>query len=116
MNKTLEQAKTSTNIDASLALAVLRAAVELSEITNQLTKLSDRRYAPIAKQRGFNRSEAAAYIGVGTTKFDQLVQSKEMPQPKKFGGRSVWDMNALDQAFDDMGSASQPACNANAWD
>ena len=116
MNKTLEQAKTSTDIDFNLGLAIAQAAVELSEITNILIKLFDRPQVHNVKRRGLSRSEAATYIGVGITKFDQLVQAKEMPQPKKFGGRSVWDMNALDRAFDDIGSASQPACNANAWD
>ncbi len=38
-----------------------------------------------------------------------------MPQPKKIGGRSVWDIVALDSAFDEIGSSTSVHA-ANAWD
>lgn len=49
--------------------------------------------------RGLSREEAAAYIGVGTTKFDALVADGRMPAPKRIDGRRVWDRLALDKAF-----------------
>jgi hypothetical protein len=49
--------------------------------------------------RGLSRVEAAAYIGVGPTKFDQLVADGRMPRPKRIDGRLVWDRVALDRAF-----------------
>lgn len=55
-------------------------------------------YAP----RGLSREEAARYIGVGTTKFDEMVSKREMPKPKKLGGRVVWDRFALDLAFSNL--------------
>lgn len=55
-------------------------------------------YAP----RGLNREEAARYIGVGTTKFDELVAGRRMPKPKRIDGRTVWDRVALDAAFTDL--------------
>jgi len=51
-------------------------------------------------RRGLSRVEAAIYIGVGVTKFDQLVAAGLMPKPKRIGGRLVWDIVALDIAFD----------------
>lgn len=52
-------------------------------------------YAP----RGMSREEAARYIGVGTTKFDELVARGAMPKPKRIDGRVVWDRFGLDMAF-----------------
>lgn len=71
---------------------------------------------PAAPRRGLSRIEAAQYIGVGTTKFDQLVHSSEMPSPKKIGGRSVWDIYALDGAFDMIGNPSRSENITNSWD
>lgn len=51
-------------------------------------------------RRGLRRPEAAAYIGVSTTKFDELVRDRRMPGPKKIDGAIVWDIVALDAAFD----------------
>jgi exosome complex RNA-binding protein Rrp42 (RNase PH superfamily) len=42
------------------------------------------------------------YIGVSPNKFDELVKSGRMPSPKRIDGRKVWDMRALDLAFDDL--------------
>jgi len=49
--------------------------------------------------RGLSREEAAAYIGIGATKFDQMVADGRMPPPKKIDGRKVWDRLRLDSAF-----------------
>lgn len=52
--------------------------------------------------RGMSREDAARYIGVGATKFDQMVADRLMPRPKKVGGRVIWDRLALDAAFSDL--------------
>lgn len=49
--------------------------------------------------RGMSRDEAARYIGVGATKFDQMVKDGRMPRPKRIDGRTVWDRIKLDEAF-----------------
>jgi len=51
-------------------------------------------------RRGLSRIEAAIYVGVGVTKFDELVATGRMPEPKRIDNRKVWDMLALDRAFD----------------
>lgn len=51
-------------------------------------------------KRGLNREEAAAYVGIGASKFDELVADGRMPQPKKIDARRVWDVRQLDAAFD----------------
>lgn len=53
--------------------------------------------------RGLSREEAARYVGVGPTKFDELVADRRMPRPKRIDGRVVWDRLALDAAFSEIG-------------
>lgn len=55
---------------------------------------------PNLPPRGLSRSEAAAYVGVGITKFDEMVEDRRMPPPKCIDNRKVWDLRALDRAFD----------------
>lgn len=58
----------------------------------------DQSYAP----RGLSRAEAARYIGVGETKFDEMVSDRRMPCPKVIDSRRVWDRFAIDVAFSDL--------------
>jgi predicted DNA-binding transcriptional regulator AlpA len=62
--------------------------------------------------RGLSREAAALYIGVGTTLFDRLVRTRQMPRPTHIGGRRVWDRVKLDQAFEAL-SGTTPA--ADPW-
>ena len=65
-------------------------------------------------RRGLRRLEAACYIGVGGTKFDQLVKDGRMPKPKKIDGAAVWDIKELDLCFETLPSDS---CESNnPWD
>lgn len=54
---------------------------------------------PSLAPRGLSRVQAAEYIGVGVTKFDELVADGRMPKPKRIDGRTVWDRMQLDAAF-----------------
>lgn len=62
--------------------------------------------------RGLCREEAAAYVGVGVTKFDQMVADGRMPQAKQIDGRKVWDVRKLDKAFDALPDSED---NDSAW-
>lgn len=50
--------------------------------------------------RGLSRTQAARYIGIGTTLFDDMVRDGRMPQPVRINSRTLWDRYALDAAFD----------------
>ncbi len=52
--------------------------------------------------RGMRRPEAARYIGVSVTKFDQMVSDGRMPKPKRIESIVVWDRIQLDAAFTDL--------------
>jgi len=53
-------------------------------------------------RRGLSRAEAAMYVGVSASKFDELVRDGRMPGPKRIGRRKVWDVRELDVAFDSL--------------
>lgn len=42
------------------------------------------------------------YIGLSVTKFMELIERGLMPRPKRIDGRVVWDVRALDIAFDNL--------------
>ena len=65
-----------------------------------LQKYIGERLDPFNMKRGLNRIEAAEYIGIGTTKFDALVEDRRMPSPKLIDKRNVWDVRQLDDYFD----------------
>lgn len=52
--------------------------------------------------RGLSREEAARYVGVGVTKFEQMVADGRMPRPKRIDGRVVWDRLRVEAAFTDL--------------
>ena len=54
---------------------------------------------PSLAPRGLSRVQSAEYVGVGVTKFDELVADGRMPNPKRIDGRTVWDRMRLDEAF-----------------
>jgi predicted DNA-binding transcriptional regulator AlpA len=70
--------------------------------------LSDTRPVP---RRGLSREEAAMYVGISPSKFDELVVDGRMPQPVKIDSRKLWDIRRLDLAFDAL-SGHTP----NSWD
>lgn len=49
--------------------------------------------------RGLSRVQAAAYIGVSPSLFDDMVRDGRMPKPMRINSRTVWDRVRLDQAF-----------------
>jgi len=67
---------------------------------------------PSLPPRGLSRAQAAAYIGVSPTLFDEMVADQRMPKPKMLNSRTVWDLRRLDEAFDALPDRSA----ANPWD
>src|SRR6184192_3994382 len=70
--------------------------------TRHSTALSYLRPIP---RRGLSRVESAIYVGVSPTLFDQMVKDGRMPTPKRINGRVVWDIRALDDAFEALPDA-----------
>lgn len=66
--------------------------------------------------RGLSRALAADYVGVGATKFDEMVRDGRMPKPKRIDSRQVWDRFALDAAFDALPGEGGASEDRNPWD
>lgn len=50
--------------------------------------------------RGMRRPEAAAYVGVSPSLFDQMVNNGVMPKPRRYKSRTViWDRLEIEEAF-----------------
>lgn len=63
-----------------------------------------RGYAP----RGLRRPDAAWYVGVSPSKFDDWVRRGIMPGPKVIDRVVIWDRLALDAAFDALPDQVEP--------
>jgi predicted DNA-binding transcriptional regulator AlpA len=66
--------------------------------------------------RGLSRIEAASYIGVSPSLFDQMVKEGRMPRPIPINSRRVWDRWELDAAFEALKDEPQSPSGTNPWD
>ena len=72
-------------------------------------------YPPI----GLRRTEAAAYVGVGTTLFDEMVDDGRMPEPRRAGRRKIWirpELEAHATALPVDGESENDDTDAREWD
>lgn len=67
---------------------------------------------PLLAPRGLSRVQSAAYVGVGPTKFDEMVSDGRMPRPKRIDARKIWDRLGLDEAFAALPDGSE----ASGWE
>lgn len=51
-------------------------------------------------KRGFSRVEAAQYLGISPSKFDELRKDGRVGPPRLIDARKVWDVADLDTAFE----------------
>jgi hypothetical protein len=71
---------------------------------------------PTLAPRGLNRQEAAAYVGVGVTLFDEMVNDGRMPKPIEVNSRGLWDRQKLDSHFDALADKAATGEGVNDWD
>lgn len=63
--------------------------------------------------RLFDENTAAAYLGIGKTRFRQRWQAGELPQPHRDGRRILWDRRLLDRYVDAL---SGLGATSGSWD
>jgi predicted DNA-binding transcriptional regulator AlpA len=66
--------------------------------------------------RALSRLDAAARFAISPSLFDRMVREGIMPAPKRLGGRKVWDVRALDDAFDARPGGTGKVTGGNPWD
>ena len=59
-------------------------------------------------RRGLSREEAAVYLGISSTTFDELRKRGVVDLPRVIGGRKLWDIRDLDVAFDSLPRENAP--------
>lgn len=64
------------------------------------SSMSSRTIERSIPRRGLSREEAAIYLGVSPSKFDELRRIGQVGAPRLIGSRKVWDVRELDYAFD----------------
>ncbi|MTK63091.1 MAG: hypothetical protein F8N15_00750 [Methanobacterium sp.] len=67
---------------------------------------------PSLAPRGLSRVQAAAYIGVSPSLFDQMVADGRMPKPTRINARTVWDRYKVDESFSSLSNGEE----RNPWD
>ncbi|HYK48498.1 MAG TPA: helix-turn-helix domain-containing protein [Terriglobales bacterium] len=55
-----------------------------------------------APRRGLSRVEAAQYLGISPSKFDELRHSGQIGPAKIIGSRLLFDVYLLDEFFDNL--------------
>jgi len=70
----------------------------------------------VVPRRGLSRQEAARYVGISTTKFDELIGEGQMPRPVRIGCRTIWDLRKLDAAFDLLSGPEEEFDSFADWD
>jgi hypothetical protein len=58
-------------------------------------------------RRGLSREEAAIYLGISASTFDELRSSRMIDPPRMIKGRKLWDIRELDMAFDALPRENQ---------
>jgi hypothetical protein len=66
-------------------------------------------------RRGLSRTEAAQYLGISETKFDELRHDGRVAPPRLLDGRKLWDVVELDMAFDALPRETAPKLGTS-WD
>ena len=77
--------------------------------------LARRPLIPAHERIGLSRAEAAEYIGVGVSLFDEMVADGRMPKPKLINSRKVWQRQRLDEAFAELPEEGQGQDSSSPW-
>jgi hypothetical protein len=58
-------------------------------------------------RRGFSRLEAATYLGISASKFDELRKANRIAPPKVLDGRLIFTVERLDEFLDALPDENQ---------
>jgi hypothetical protein len=58
-------------------------------------------------RRGLSRTEAAMYLGISPSKFDELRKANRVAPPKVLDGRLIFTVERLDEFLDALPEESQ---------
>jgi predicted DNA-binding transcriptional regulator AlpA len=70
---------------------------------------------PAHDRIGLSRAEAAEYVGVSTSLFEEMVADGRMPPPKQINSRKVWMRRKIEKAFAELPDAGQDKEFSSPW-
>ena len=70
---------------------------------------------PRIMPRGLSRLEAALYLGISPSKFDQLRNDGRVPPARLIDSRKVWDVRELDLFFEELPRDDDGQSAVNTW-
>jgi predicted DNA-binding transcriptional regulator AlpA len=62
-----------------------------------------------------SRAEAAEYVGVSTSLFEEMVADGRMPPPKQINSRKVWMRTKIEKAFAELPEEGQDKESSSPW-
>jgi hypothetical protein len=65
-------------------------------------------------RRGLSRDEAAIYLGISASTFDELRSTGKIDPPRLIKGRKLWDIRELDMAFEALPRENQQV-ESSSW-
>lgn len=71
---------------------------------------------PLPVRRLLRRPEAAAYGGMSSGLFDQMVADGRMPRPRVVNSLRLWDLRELDAAIDALPVHGDVPAEKSTWD
>ena len=74
-----------------------------------------RQLVPPQDRLGMSRVEAAEYVGVSPSLFDEMVKDGRMPRPKLINSRKVWHRQRLEKAFAELPEEGQDEMSRSPW-
>ena len=84
----------------------------VSEKAKRAKKSTSHEHSPRITPRCLSRVDAAFYIAISPSLFDEMVKDGRMPQPFRINARVLWDRKELDGAIDALKDEPQ----TNPWD
>ena len=72
------------------------------------------RTRPIPR-RGLSRIEAAIYLGISPSHFDEKRKAGQIPPARQDGERKLWDVHELDLVFDALPREDAPSIDRS-WE
>lgn len=73
------------------------------------------RTRPIPR-RGLSRTEAAIYLGISPSLFDEWRRAGTVPKPRRVGERRLWDIHELDLVFEALPRDDSPSVVDSTWE
>src|SRR5450759_201297 len=86
-------------IDGEFGFCSMQSTL-LASWTRGMNRSLSRIRAQALRRRDLSRGEAAMYLGISGSTFDEMRSTGQIEPPRLIKGRKLWDIRDLDMTFD----------------